>query len=229
MSQSPKLPSETRPSPTIEDYLGILYSMERDGETTIAVRLAESLDVSAPTVTNTLKRMARDGWITVDAQKTIHLTQSGREAAASLIRRHMLTEWMLEKVLHVPWSQVHHEAHQIEHTLSEDLEDRLMASMEDPQTCPHGNPLPGYEHVADHWVCLQDVPKDQEVIVRRIHEAVEAHPDVLKYLETEGVVPGARGTVREILPFNQTITLEIDEKPVSIGFNTARYLFVEPI
>lgn len=229
MSQNLKPPLENRPSPTIEDYLGVLYIMERDEEPTIAARLAESLDVSAPTVTNTLKRMLRDGWITVDAQKSIHLTPAGCEAAASLIRRHMLTEWMLEKVLNVPWSQVHHEAHQIEHTLSEDLEDRLKTSMEDPQTCPHGNPLPGYEHVADHWVCLQDVREDQEVIVRRIHEAVEAHPDILKYLETEGVVPGARGTVREILPFNQTITLEIGQKQVSIGFNTARYLFVEPI
>ncbi len=209
------------------DFLGFLYIQERGHEPAIAARLADSLEVSAPTVTNTLKRMARDGWVEIDAQKTIHLTQAGREAAASLIRRHMLTEWMLAKVLHVPWSQVHQEAHQIEHALSGDLENRLKTSLDDPQTCPHGNPLPGNEYLAEGWVCLLDVPQNQVVIIRRIHEMLEDHPDVLEYLEYEGVVPGTTVTVQEILPFNQTITVEVGQNRVSIGFNTAKYLFVE--
>jgi DtxR family Mn-dependent transcriptional regulator len=188
MSQETITPVEDRPSQTIEDYLGIIYVMERDAEPVIAARLADTLEVSAPTVTNTLKRMARDGWVMVDPQKSIHLTPNGQAAARSLIRRHMLTEWMLARVLNVPWSQVHQEAHQIEHSLSPDLEDRLKTRMDDPQTCPHGNPLPGYEYVTEQWICLQDIPVNKKVIIRRIHENAENHPEILNYLESNGIV-----------------------------------------
>ncbi len=229
MSQNPESSVESRPSPTIEDYLGLIYLMDRDGKPVIAARLADIFEVSPPTVTNTLKRMARDGWLEVDSQKNIHLTLAGREAASSLIRRHMLTEWMLTRVFKVPWSHIHQEAHQIEHTLSEDMENRLAVSMEEPQTCPHGNPLPGYEHVAKAWVCLQDILPGQEVIIRRIHESAEDHPEILSFLESNGIMPGARVKVREILAFNETITLETNQQAISLGYNTARYVFVEPV
>jgi DtxR family Mn-dependent transcriptional regulator len=65
MAQSIKTQAESRPTPTIEDYLAILYVMERDGDEVIAARVAESLDVSPSTVTVTLKRMERDGWISI--------------------------------------------------------------------------------------------------------------------------------------------------------------------
>jgi len=71
MAQSPKATTENRPTPTIEDYLAIIYVMERDEEEVIAARLAESLEVAPPTVTMTLKRMERDGWIAVDPDKGI--------------------------------------------------------------------------------------------------------------------------------------------------------------
>src|SRR4030066_2485977 len=106
---------QNRPTPTIEDYLAIMFVMERDGEEIIAARLAESLEVTPPTVTVTLKRMERDGWIEVEGRKNIHLTDTGCEAASSVIRRHMLTEGRLARLLKVPWSDVHNEAHTIEH------------------------------------------------------------------------------------------------------------------
>ena len=79
--------------------------MERDGDEVIAARLAESLEVAPPTVTVTLKRMERDGWVATEQGKDIRLTDKGCEAASSVIRRHMLTEWMLARMLKVPWSQ----------------------------------------------------------------------------------------------------------------------------
>src|SRR4030042_1717620 len=81
------LSAESRPTPTIEDYLAIMYVMERDGEEIIAARMAESLDVSPPTVTVTLKRRERDGWIVGESRKNIHLTDHGCEAASSVIRQ----------------------------------------------------------------------------------------------------------------------------------------------
>jgi len=229
MSSSPKGSSENRPTPTIEDYLAIMYVMERDGEEVIAARLAESLEVAPPTVTVTLKRMERDGWIAVDPKKGIYLTKSGCEAASSVIRRHMLTEWMLARMLKVPWSRVHAEADQLEHSISDEIEDQMRTNLDDPQTCPHGNPLPGYEHVAADWLPLTDIPAGEKVIIRRIHETAEDNPQLMQFLETNGMVPGTAADVTEVLAFNQTISLKVGKKNVTVGFPAGKYIFVEKL
>ena len=118
---------DERPTPTIEDYLGVIYTLERDGEPVIGARLAEWLEVSPPTVTATVKRMIRDGWVVMSDTKEIHLTTTGRQAARSLLRRHMLTELLLARMLDVPWSQVHQEADAMEHTISPETVERLEA------------------------------------------------------------------------------------------------------
>ncbi len=218
----------TRPTQTVEDYLGVMYILERDGEVINGKRLADWMEVSAPTVTATVKRMLRDGWVTVDPRKSIHLTTAGREAAASLLRRHMLMEHLLTRVLNVPWSQTHEEAHRIEHTISEDTLTRLLAQFEDASTCPHGNPMPGQEPVAQAWRPLMDVPVDQVVRIKRVHESIEENGELMAYLEKHGIVPGAAVTVREVLPFNQTLVLQVDETTVVLGDAVARRVFAAP-
>jgi len=227
MPQSIKTPIVNRPTPTIEDYLAILYVMERDGESAIAARLAESMDVSPPTVTMTLKRMERDGWIVMEQGKDIRLTGKGCQAARSVVRRHMLTEWMLARMLNIPWSHIHAEADQIEHTISDETEAQMSANLGDPQFCPHGNPLPGYEQAAAGWIPLTKVLPGEKIIIRRIHETAEENHDLLEFLESNGIVPSALAEVTDILPFNQTMDLQAGEKRVSLGFSAARYIFVE--
>lgn len=227
MTQSTKTPTENRPTPTIEDYLAIIYVMERDEGEVVAARLAESLEVAPPTVTVTLKRMERDGWVAVDPEKGIYLTNAGCEAASSVIRRHMLTEWMLARMLKVPWSHLHGEAHQIEHSISDEIEDQMRANLDDPQLCPHGNPLPGYEHISAAWPPLTSILPGEKVIIRRIHETAEDNHELLQFLETNGIVPGARAEVNEVLGFNQTVSLKLGKKVVTIGFPAAKYIFIE--
>jgi len=227
MAQSIKSQTDSRPTPTIEDYLAIIYVMERDGDEVIAARLAESMEVAPPTATVTLKRMERDGWIATEQGKDIRLTDKGCEAARSVIRRHMLTEWMLARMLNVSWSHVHAEADQIEHTISDEIETQMRANLDDPQLCPHGNPLPGYEHVAADWLPLTGVLPGEKVIIRRIHETAEDNHELLEFLETNGIVPGALADVTEILSFNQTLSLKLGQQKVALGFSTARYIFVE--
>lgn len=217
-----------RPTPTVEDYLGVIYILERDGEIANGKRLADWMKVSAPTVTATVKRMTRDGWVTVDQKKTIHLTPQGRTAAASLLRRHMLLELLLTRVLGVPWSQTHEEAHRIEHTISDDTLTRMLAQFEDATTCPHGNPLPGKEAVARAWYPLLDAPLDRAVLVERVHESIEEDRELMAYLEKRGIMPRAAVTVREILPFNQTLELEVADARVTLGDTVARRIFVAP-
>ena len=221
--------NEISPSPTIEDYLGVIYTLDRDRETIIGVKLSELLEVSAPTVTETLKRMIRDKWITMDEKKEIHLTEKGNKAAASIIRKHMLTEWMLSRILDVPWSQVHEEAHKIEHSISADVAEKMQERLDDPKLCPHGNPFPGYEDMAKNWLHLVDMEKGDNFIIRRIHEFGEEDLDLMNFLQKNGIQPTVEGVVIEKLPFNETITLQVGKREVSLGFKTAKLIFVDKI
>jgi DtxR family Mn-dependent transcriptional regulator len=216
-----------RPTPTVEDYLGAIYTMERDGETVIGARLSEWLEVSPPTVTATVKRMIRDGWVTMDRRKEIHLTSSGRQAAVSVLRRHMLSELLLAHHLGVPWSRVHQEADEMEHIISRDTMERMQDRLEDPRTCPHGNPLPGHEELMANWVALTEIESGQKVVIQRVHESLEQRPEVMVFLEAHDLVPGVEATVEEVIPFNETMSLLVGDKLIVLGFAVARGIFVE--
>jgi DtxR family Mn-dependent transcriptional regulator len=215
------------PTPTIEDYLWMIFTLQRDGEEVIGARLAELLGVSAPTVTVTLRRMIRDGWISLNEKKHVLLTEEGKQAASSVLRRHMLVEWLLFRMLDVPWSNLHDEAHKLEHYISEDVEERLTAYLQDPKVCPHGNPVPGHEDQVKDWVPLTEARVGSTVIIRRLHEHIENKLNLMHFLEENHIVPGNAVHLEEILPFNQIITLSVDGKNVSLGLQMARYIFVE--
>ena len=211
-------------SSTIQDYLSLIFVLERDNEQVVGARLAELLNVTPPTVTNTLKRMSRDGLVVVGKQGA-RLTAAGRRSARTVTRRHMLAEWMM--VGRLPWSRLHMEAHNLEHAISAESEKALLQELGHPQTCPHGNPLPGSEDAVRSWIPLMTVREHETVIVRRIHELAEQNVDLMAFLEGKDVVPGKRATVREVLPFNQTITLAIGDKTATLSFASARHIFVE--
>lgn len=216
-----------RPTHTVEDYLMTMHVMERDYGEIVAARLAEMLGVAPATVTMTFKRMERDNWITGKGRKSVHLTETGRAAAHSVTRRHMLTEWLLLNILKVEPSMIHDEAHGIEHALSPYLEERLRDILGDPQVCPHGNPLPGYEHVVEDWIPLTGLSPGERVTIRRIHEFAEEHTDMLNFLIENRIVPGAVIQVLEVLPFNQTVTIQVNDHQITLGFPTAKYIFAE--
>jgi DtxR family Mn-dependent transcriptional regulator len=211
-------------SATIQDYLSLIFVLERDHEPVVGARLAELLHVTPPTVTNTLKRMARDGLISVGKQGA-RLTAAGRRSARTVMRRHMLTEWMM--VGRLPWSRLHLEAHNLEHAISAESEKALLEELGHPQTCPHGNPLPGSEAAVEAWVPLLDAHAHEQVTIRRIHELAEQNIELMAFLESRELMPGKTATVLEVLPFNQTIALEIGSKTATLSFASARNIFIE--
>jgi len=217
----------TRPTPTIEDYLSLFLILQRDKEPIVGARLAELLGVSPPTVTNTLQRMVRDGLITQNDPKSAMLTEKGLQAARSVMRRHMLSEWMVARM--VGWSKSHDQAHDMEHVISAELETALLEDLNNPQTCPHGNPLPGFEKVVENWQPLTDFNQGDKIVVRRVHELAENIPGLLIFLEDKQILPGVHAELVEKLPFNQTVTLKLEAgQLVTLGFNVARYIFGEP-
>lgn len=229
MSHSISAKPTDRPTPTVEDYLMTMHVMERDYGEIIAARLAEMLNVSPATVAMTLKRMERDNWIIGKGRKGINLTETGRAAAHSVIRRHMLTEWLLVKLLKVPIAQTHDEAHGIEHAISPQLEERLREVLEDPKVCPHGNPFPGCEQYTSQWIPLTEFQAGQTGVIRRIHEFAEDNHELLLFLADNGIAPGARAEIVEILPFNQTLSIQLSGKTITLGFQAARFIFAEKL
>lgn len=169
--------------------------------------------------------MKRDGLVEMDASHLPKLTKNGDECARTVLRRHMLAEWMLIRLL--SWSKVHEEAHDFEHSISDDVEAALLEELNQPETCPHGNPLPGFEDAVADWVPLTQVKPGQRVIIRRIHELAEEIPGLLHYLEQNEIEPGQVVQVSDVLVFNQTVTLIVENKPVTLGFPIARQIFVE--
>lgn len=213
---------------TVENYLALLYVFERDGQPAIATRLAEQLRVSLPTASATVKRMARDGWVRVGEHKMITLTPAGREKAGVVMRRHYLIELMLRRMLEVPWSRLHAEAHAMEHVISDDTLARLQQKLDYPRTCPHGNPFPGEEDVVARWVKLAQLRPGDRAVIRRIHELAEASAELMVFLEKNGLMPGATITVRDVMPFNDTLVVEAGGEPIVLGLGVAQWVYAEP-
>jgi DtxR family Mn-dependent transcriptional regulator len=175
----------------VEDYLETIYELEESGIPVMRARLVERLGVSAPTVSETVARLEREGYLALDDQRVVRLTERGRQSATGVMRRHRLAERLLVDVLHVPWHQVHEEAHRLEHAISETLEPYLVRVLGDPGTCPHGNPIPGSANAVDvgDQVPLADVPAGERAVVRRIDEEVEAQPATMRALEEHLLMP----------------------------------------
>ena len=179
-------------SPAVEDYLETVYELEESGVPVMRARLVERLGVSAPTVSETVARLEREGLLSLDAQRVVRLTDRGRHVATGVMRRHRLAERLLVDVLHVPWHQVHEEAHRLEHAISETLEPYLVRALGDPGTCPHGSPIPGSANMVDvaDQVPLTDLADGEQAVLRRVDEEVEAQPSAMLTLEQNGLMPG---------------------------------------
>jgi DtxR family transcriptional regulator, Mn-dependent transcriptional regulator len=211
-------------TPVVLDYLQHIHYMTRDGQPVIAARLAERLGVTPPTVTATLQRMERDGLIEHSARKTIVFTETGRQMAADIVRRHALAERLLTDLLNMPWHESHEEAHGVEHALTPKIEAHLLRVLGNPTTCPHGNPIPGLGSLASDEVPLDRVRTGDELVIQRITEEAEEDLQLMRYLQEHGVAPGARMTVREATPFNGLVVLEGERGQVPLGLPVAAKL-----
>ncbi|HLF72458.1 MAG TPA: metal-dependent transcriptional regulator [Dehalococcoidia bacterium] len=225
-------PKTARPTETIEDYLQLIYTMQREGTPVIAARVKERKGVSAPTAWATLKRMERDGLVKLADGHRIDLTPTGLEKAQSIIRRHMLAERLLVDILHLDWADVHDEAHKVEHAISPVIEKQILALLENPQTCPHGNPIPGLAPEGPTGAfALRTVHEGDMVTINNIAEHAEEDADLMHYLQRTSLVPGVRLHIDEVALANATITVSLpdhDGSKVVVGLPTSELILVRP-
>ena len=188
-------------SATVEEYLETIYNMSAENEVVIGARLAEKFGVSAPTVTEMLKRLVRDGYVEMDSKRQVTLTEAGNQAAEAVLRRHRLTERFLVDMLGMQWHQVHEEACRLEHFISGAVEARVIASLNNPATCPHGNPIPGSVPNARTYlkdqgaVRLATLVDGEKATILLISEVVEDEEALILYLHEKGLTPGTQLTV----------------------------------
>ncbi len=194
---------------TTEEYLSTILELTEEGVVPLRARLVERLGVSAPAVSETVNRLVDQGYAELLDDRSLRLTSQGRRIATSVVRRHRLAERLLLDVIGLEWEKVHREAARWEHVISDDVEERLVALLGDPATCPHGNPIPGSSRTAPGG---RTVPLagagEGPVTVRRISERLETDDGVLRMLVELDLLPGRSATVAGHTPAGVEVLTE---------------------
>ncbi len=186
---------------TTEMYLRTIYELEEEGVVPLRARIAERLEQSGPTVSQTVARMERDGLLAVAEDRHLELTGAGRARAIGVMRKHRLAERLLVDIIGLEWEHVHSEACRWEHVMSEAVERKLVTLLDSPRTSPYGNPIPGLDEIGvgePAPPAEADLQRVDEIgrrgggraLVCRIAEHVQLDPDLMTDLKDVGVVPG---------------------------------------
>jgi DtxR family Mn-dependent transcriptional regulator len=213
-------------SEQVENYLKNIYKLqERDGRVTTS-SLSDQLQISAPSVTEMIKKLAEEGSVTYTPYKGVELTERGRKKALRIIRRHRLWELFLVEVLKYDWDEIDEEAERLEHITSEKLEQRLDEALGFPRRDPHGDIIPSAEGDVEqvNHMSLSDVQPGKTVIVSRVSDS---SPEVLQYAAKLGIFLKRKIKVRERIQFDGSLRVEIGKKEQFISSKLAKSIFVE--
>ncbi|MDQ3619239.1 MAG: metal-dependent transcriptional regulator [Actinomycetota bacterium] len=216
-------------NPASKEYLEAVYELEEEGQRILQARIGERLGLAPATVSEAVKRLANEGYVSVEGARDIVLTENGRVVAETLVRRHRLAERMLVDILGIPWHMCHEQAEDWEKVMTADVEEAILSKLSGEPTCPHGNPIPG-THSAITWSDLKSVASmsaGESGRLTRLLEDVELDHDVLLYLENHALMPGVDLQVMEVAP-DGTRTLELEGTRVALGQRLADNLWVMP-
>ncbi len=212
-------------SHAMEDYLKAIYVLGQDGKKVSTSRLAENLECSAASVTNMLQKLASLKLVQYQPYQGVDLTEAGTRVALEVIRHHRLIELYLKEVLGYSWDKVHAEAEELEHVISEELEERIDKALGYPTRDPHGHPIPGKDGTMtdERLPSLWEVPESTDVIVARVDDR---NASVLRYLDSLGIHPEVEMHVLEKAPFNGPLLIELGKAKHSLSEELARQIFV---
>jgi DtxR family Mn-dependent transcriptional regulator len=206
----------------VEDYLEEIKRLEEDGERTTATVLARILEVSLPSASEMLKRLAGEGYLTREHGGTILLTPEGRRLSHTILRRHRLVECLLVDKLGMAWHEVHAEAHKLEHAISARVEEAMAQALDYPDYCPHGHPICPVD--------LRELSRlsDAEVGATGVVAQITEKDEVLPYMDQIGIRPGTRLIVKDVAPMEGPLTIETEEGVTSLGRELAALVRITP-
>ena len=213
---------------SIQDYLKSIYELTENGQSASTNALARKLNISPPSVTGMVQKLASAKPPLVEYQKHqgVTLTKEGRKAALEVIRHHRLLEAWLVQTLGYSWDEVHEEAERLEHVISEEFEQRIAAAMGHPARDPHGEPIPtaDLKMPLDDFLPLSALRPHQMGTIRRVQAS---DPELLRYLDELGLVPGMPIEVKEYSPFDHNLTIKLRRKSLVLGLSITSKIFVE--
>lgn len=211
----------------VEEYLEAIYKLEEKSGAARTGDLVDLLKVVPGTVTNTVERLEKEGYITHEPYKGVKLTEKGRGIAIQVVRRHRLSERLLTDILHMKWDKVHEAACQLEHGITDEIIKPLEKALRHPKTCPHGNPIPTKHGgiIEEKSIPLTKLNEKEQGIIVKI---TEEKSDLLSYLNTLGLAPGVLIEVLEKAPFDGPITLKVDGTNHALSPAIASIIQVKP-
>jgi DtxR family transcriptional regulator, Mn-dependent transcriptional regulator len=210
--------------PPVEEYLETIFALEEEGIPVIQARLAERLDKAAPSVSEMLDRLEADDLI-VRTSRQIAMTSKGAALAQGVVRKHRLAERLLVDIIGLDWDKAHIEAGRWEHVISDDVEERLVVLLDNPTTCPHGNPIPGVDPVGPEQRRLAEAQPGDRIRLERITESVEHDAASLSYLGDHGLTPGTTALIQARAP-DGTLTLVVGNATIALGPAMTKRMFV---
>ncbi|HEX5595242.1 MAG TPA: metal-dependent transcriptional regulator [Micromonosporaceae bacterium] len=220
---------------TTEMYLRTILELEEEGIPPLRARIAERLRQSGPTVSQTVGRMERDGLLTVEGDRQLHLSPRGRAQAVAVMRKHRLAELLLVNIIGMSYEEAHEEACRWEHVMSDTVERKVYELLNRPTRSPYGNPIPGLD-VLDESVTAEAATDEEErhlvfpglsgpAVVSRICESAQTDPELLRQLHTAGVVPGATITLTQE---QDGVKIEGPGEVIRLPRGVATRIFVTP-
>jgi len=220
-------PAESLTAPA-EDYLKAIYAIGRGSGAAATNEIAQRLAIAPASVSGMVRRLADQGLLAYERYHGVRLTESGRRAALRTLRRHRVIESYLSQALGYPWDRVHDEAERLEHAASDELVDRMAATIGEPEVDPHGAPIPTRDGAVDEteYISLAQLPIGTSGVVARVSDE---DPAMLRYLAELSILPGKKLTVKARAPYDGPITLMVGRQELSIGPALAANVLVAPL
>lgn len=219
------------PTSTVEDYLkAILLEEEREpGQLVPTGRIATALGVAPGTVTAMMKTLADGNLVAYEPYSGVRLSKAGRRLGIAVLRRHRLVELFLVKVVGLDWTEVHGEAEQLEHAISDRLMERMDEMLGYPSVDPHGDPIPSAEGVVEavHLATLLNCPLHHLLRVARVRDQ---STEFLRLLERRGLTLGSEVTVVGREEAADAVELSLTgSEALTLGFRAASKIMVEEV
>lgn len=206
-----------------EDYLKIIYELGGDIDIVNNKDIAKALSISAPSVSEMIKKLLHDGYVEYTLYQGVKLTEHGIKEAMKIRRRHLLWEVFLVEKLGYNWDEVHQEAEILEHVTSIELEKRLDKYLNYPKICPHGTPIINDEKEKLTYKSLDSLSVEERGKIQRLADFKE----VLRYTKDNGLKIGTNMKIKSIEESSVTIILVEEDKCISIDKEIARNIYVK--
>lgn len=224
---------ETQATDVVEEYLETIYRLQsREGEVAKTSDLTRSLKVVPGTVTNTIERLEKEGYVHHEPYRGVKLTEKGRNVALQVVRRHRLSERLLTDILHVDLSKAHEVACKIEHDIAdEEIMGKIEKALGNPKTCPHGNPIPtGSGKSVEGKLDLEGLTPLTSLEVSDtgiVERYSEDDPEILERISSIGLKPGDTVEVVKKDPAGVSMTVRLGHAAIhTISQKTASDILV---